>query len=252
MRGLALSSPFRVIQITDCHLFGDEAGRFNGVPTRETFERVLQRIRAETPPPGLILATGDLSHDGSEASYRHFAECLAPLGAPVCWLAGNHDHRPTMQRVLNQYPQLHSQPPEYTGGWRLRLLDTTDGEAMNGRVRRADLEDLRNHDPKPTLVAMHHNPLQERRKGVYCGLINSAETLRALLRAPAVKAVVYGHIHQALRQRRGGISLLATPSTGYQSKTRSGKPAKEGPGYRILDLWPAGEWRTRVVRVGRG
>ena len=36
MHGGAVSAPFRIVQISDCHLFRDGSGRFNGVPTRRT------------------------------------------------------------------------------------------------------------------------------------------------------------------------------------------------------------------------
>ena len=67
---------FRLLHITDTHLFEDTEGRLRGVDTRRTLSRVLARAQADARPVGAVLATGDLSQDETPAAYQHFRTLL--------------------------------------------------------------------------------------------------------------------------------------------------------------------------------
>ncbi|MCE6984277.1 phosphodiesterase, partial [Pseudomonas frederiksbergensis] len=76
-----------LVQLTDSHLFADPQGTLLGMNTRDSLQRVIERVRAEQPRIDLVLATGDLSQDGSLASYASFRDLTASLKAPARWLA---------------------------------------------------------------------------------------------------------------------------------------------------------------------
>jgi len=63
--------------------------------------------------------------------------------------------------------------------------------------------------------------------------------------------VVFGHIHQAMDLRRGGLRLLGCPSTCFQFKSDSVDFALDflPQGYRWLELYPDGEINTAVARL---
>jgi Icc protein len=62
--------PFRIIQLTDLHLYANAQDRLLGQNTRLTFESVLAvAMRRDWPPDALVL-TGDLIHDERIEGYR--------------------------------------------------------------------------------------------------------------------------------------------------------------------------------------
>ncbi|MFP3822267.1 metallophosphoesterase, partial [Bacillus sp. SIMBA_008] len=68
------------------------------------FARTLAAIRAVHPNPAAIVVTGDLADLGEPDAYRRLRAAVEPvaaeLGAPVIWVAGNHDERPALRRDL--------------------------------------------------------------------------------------------------------------------------------------------------------
>ena len=59
-----------LVQLTDSHLFAEAGGKLLGMDTGESLQRVVDLVIDEHPSVDLILATGDLSQDGSLASYQ--------------------------------------------------------------------------------------------------------------------------------------------------------------------------------------
>ena len=79
----------KVVQITDCHVSAGEGRTYRGKNPRKTLDGVVESVR--TWAPDLVLATGDLSEDGSEASYAWLAGTLERIDAPIIAATGNHD-----------------------------------------------------------------------------------------------------------------------------------------------------------------
>ena len=71
------SDRLSLVQITDCHLLGDPSARLNGVDTAATLDAAIDHILNNGPEPDAILATGDLSQDGTAASYNRMKALLA-------------------------------------------------------------------------------------------------------------------------------------------------------------------------------
>ena len=79
-----------------------------------------------------------------------------------------------------------------------------------------------------------------------------ARCLFAVLdRFEQVRAVLWGHVHQEIDQRRNGVRLIASPSTCIQFEPGSEdfKVGEQAPGYRWLRLLPDGGLDTGVERV---
>ena len=98
-----------VLQITDTHLFADSDGSLLGLNTEQSLRAVIRAALPGKPSPDLVLATGDLVHDGTPAAYRRVFGHLEGIGLPVYCLAGNHDEAATLQHTLNS-PRLHYVP----------------------------------------------------------------------------------------------------------------------------------------------
>ena len=57
-----------LVQLSDSHLFGEADGALLGMNTRDSLQKVIDLVLAQQPQIDLVLATGDLSQDGSFAS----------------------------------------------------------------------------------------------------------------------------------------------------------------------------------------
>lgn len=245
------SRPILALQLTDPHLFSGP-GVMLGVNTDASLRAVVAAIRRDHGRADLLLATGDLSQDGSELSYRRFAEAVAPLGIPVRCLPGNHDAPEALKRVLGDW----TDPIADVGAWRIILLDSRADGSNAGHLERDQFElldhGLAEADGRPALVAMHHNAVQvsaDWRDPMM--LDNAAELFRHLTRWGNARVLLWGHVHQDFDRRRGNVRMLATPSTCFQFTIRDGRHRldPQPPGYRWLKLYPDGSIATGVRRL---
>ena len=83
------------------------------------------------------------------------------------------------------------------------------------------------------------------------GLENADEFFNVLDRHDNVRAVVWGHVHQAYDGMRKDVRLLATPSTCAQFVPHADEFAvdRRPPAYRTLELQSDGSLLTEVVWV---
>jgi Icc protein len=245
----------RLLHITDPHLHADQAASMRGVRTDATLQAVLAHALAAAEPPVAILATGDLVQDETRAGYERFRALLAPLGLPVYCVPGNHDAPALMADVL-------AGPPFQIGGsvdlagWQLVLLNTYARDDDGGHLAEAELAHLQRalatRPATPAIVALHHHPVAMGSRWLdTVPLRNPAGLLATVAAQPHVRALVWGHVHQASDRYQGSVRLLSTPSTCAQFLPGSDDFALDDrpPGYRWLDLGADGTLRTEVVWV---
>jgi Icc protein len=242
----------QLLQVTDPHLFGDPATELYGVNTADSLRLTLAAALADGPAPDAVLVTGDIGDDMSAEAYAHFRRTLQDCGAPVFCLPGNHDD-PALMTTLLDGDGFQYCGRARIGGWGLVLLDTHVPGRPHGRLAAAELErldaELRALDDAPVLVALHHPPLPVGSAwldGV--GLTNGDAFLDVLDRHSNVRCVLAGHVHQEFDAPRGGVRILATPSTCAQFTPRTERCVmdRRPPGYRWLSLHADGSLTTRV------
>ena len=245
----------RIVQLTDCHILADDDGRLRGVNTRRSFEAVFAAALGECGRPDLLLATGDLSEDGSPEAYRYLAAQFDAAGIPIFWLPGNHDDPAVMGAQLRG-DALSDSRQVLAGGWLILLLDSTIAGEVHGRVSPAQLDymdaSLRRHAGSHALVCLHHQAVAAGSAWIDAkGLENDAEFRQRVSRHGNVRAVLWGHVHQEARHSIDGIEWMSTPSTCVQFQPGSPGFAigDEAPGYRHLVLGADGGIETRVGRV---
>ncbi|MHA6492314.1 3',5'-cyclic-AMP phosphodiesterase [Pseudomonas borbori] len=243
-----------LVQLSDSHLFAEAAGRLLGMDTQDSLQRVIERVLEEQPQVDLMLASGDLSQDGSEASYQRFRQMTAAIPAPARWFPGNHDEVPAMQAACAGSDLL--EPVIDLGNWRIILLDSSISGAVPGFLADSQLalleRALSEAPERHHLVCLHHHPIS-----IGCrwmepiGLRNPDALFAVLERFSQVKAVLWGHVHQELDQQRNGVRLLASPSTCVQFAPGSEEfqVDSSAPGYRWLRLFADGRLDTGVSRV---
>lgn len=242
-----------LVQLTDSHLFANPSGRLLGMNTAESLTQVIDRVLAEQPNIDLLVATGDLSQDGSAASYQRFLELAGRIPAPLRIFPGNHDLHDPMRRIADSSLL---EPVVDCGTWRIVLLDTAVPDAVNGHLLDEQLELLANAldeaPERPALICLHHHPVPIGSAWMDRIGLDNAEALFAILdRRPQVRAVLWGHVHQAFDGERNGVRLLGTPSTCVQFEPGSDdfRVGDQAPGYRWLKLHADGRLDTGVSRV---
>jgi Icc protein len=246
--------PIRVVQLSDCHLFADVQGKLLGLNTEFSLGKVLELIESEQPHPDLVLATGDLSQDGSGASYQRFHEHMKHFSAPVYWLPGNHD----LMTMMRHHQALERMSPCVISmeNWRIILLDSTIVGKVPGRFSDAELtfldHALSQCSNRHVLVCLHHQPVPVGSAWLDEQIVGNAEQFFTVVdRYPEVRGIIWGHVHQVFEAQRNGVRLLSVPSTCVQFKPGSQDFCVDtaAPGYRWLDLYADGRIETAVSRV---
>lgn len=248
---------YRIVQITDSHLFGDRATLFDGLNTHDSLCDVVSLVRNQEDQIDLLLCTGDLSQDSSPQSYLNFIDALAPLNAPQLWIPGNHDIRRNMQQSLDKN-SIHLKRSAQIGNWRIIMLNSNVEGHVYGLLDQKELADLdleladSERSGAHVLVCVHHNclPVQAAWLQQHC-LKNADEMFSVLDTYDHVKGILYGHIHQEFNAVRNGVKVMATPSTCIQFHPTNDNFTIDNaqPGYRWLDLCADGTIESAVARV---
>jgi Icc protein len=249
----------RLLHLTDTHLFGDPQARLRGVDTLGSLRACVEHARREALPAEAILVSGDVVHD-DPGGYASLELLLAPLATPTLVVAGNHDLPDEMHARLDR-PPFQTRGVFTAGNWRVLLLETwfagsARGEGRLGEPALADLDaELARHRDVHVLLCLHHPPLLMDAPDLDTLRLTDAGALTDLVaRHRQVRAVLWGHAHQALDVLRDGVRWMCTPSTCFQFRTRAPGFASDSraPGYRVLDLAPDGGLATEVVWLPDG
>lgn len=244
----------RLLQLTDPHLMADPDGTLLGVNTRSSLGAVIRQVRDDEPAPDLVIASGDIAQDGSQAAYTAFRSALDAFSCSSVWFAGNHDNVQAMQQAIDGTDA--SRRRVLAGGWQLIFLNSAVPGEVHGELAEAELvflrEALAEFPEMPALVSFHHHPVDINCEWMESiGLINSEELMATLAPWPQVKGLLWGHVHQEWDSEQHGLRLLATPSTCVQFEPGSSGFSLDvsGPGYRWLDLYADGRIDTHVGRA---
>lgn len=247
----------RILQITDTHLFAGKHETLLGINTYSSYQAVLDAIIAQQRSIDLIVATGDLAQDHSQAAYRHFADGITRLTAPCVWLPGNHDFQPAMVSALAAGGITPSKHVLLGDTWQVILLDSQVVGMPYGELSEYQLEwleyRLNTYPERYTLLLLHHHPLPSGCAWLDQHSLRNPHMLAAiLLRYPKVNTLLCGHIHQELDLAWQGRRLLASPSTCVQFKPHCTNFTIDevSPGWRYVDLLPDGYVGTQVYRLG--
>jgi len=248
---------FRLLQVSDTHIVADGSGRatslasavreISGRTTADALVTVLARVAGTGFDPDLLVHTGDIVDHADTESYGVAARLLAPVGAPVLAVAGNHDEPHLLAASFGEDRVFERDR------WQVVLVDTRLGGEDHGAVGGAGLAWLDEHlssTDAHVVVGLHHPPLSTCGEPA-CRLTDSHQLLAILDRHPNVRGVLSGHLHWPDEIERQGVRYLLAPSTCLQLRhvhplavhNRAPTPI----GARILELGDDGRIRTEVV-----
>ena len=239
-----------ILQITDPHLYGNAGGTLRGVETDSSLRTVLDDALAAGANYAAILATGDLVQD-DPSGYLRFKSIIGHVQTPVLCIPGNHDEPDAMRVSLAEDPFQYC-GTRMLGSWQFIMLDSYDPGHVGGRLGSGELERLDaalRHSPAHAFVCLHHHPVGTGSRWLDgIGLANGGEFWRIIDSHPHVRAVAWGHVHQAYDGERNGVRLFATPSTCAQFLPLSNRYALDTrpPAYRRFELQGDGRIQSEV------
>lgn len=206
-----------VLQLSDPHLVAEET------VADERLALALETIRLSGLRPNAILLTGDLSDDGSPASYARLRAAVGPfadgLGAPVVSIPGNHDGADAFREGILDGAPLHRAVD--VDGLRIVGLDTTVPGRPHGELGAGQLEWLEDvlHEPAKhgTLLALHHPPIPTVHPLIGRIGLRSPDRLARVVKGTDVRMMVCGHAHAVSAGLLSGIPVWSAPALGVTS-----------------------------------
>lgn len=249
-----------IIHVSDPHFLADGARLGGRYDVETTFARTLDAIRAVHPSPAAIVITGDLTDLGEPDAYRRLRAAVEPvvdeLGAPIVWVAGNHDERPALRAGLLDAPPTEE---PVTGVWdldglRLVALDTSVPGWHHGDLDSAQLAWLESilatPAPHGTLLAMHHPPLPSHLPLFDILELRHQDELAAVIRGSDVRGILAGHLHYSASGTFAGVPVSVSSATCYTMNVA--RPAAEVNGmdaaqaFQLVHVYPQSITHTVV------
>lgn len=251
-----MTDHLRILHLSDTHLYGDGRLHYGLVDTLAALDRVLERA-GEADAIDLVVASGDLSDDGSAASYRLLRDRLEPWaaerGAAIAYAMGNHDLPDAFEDVLGPRETVQE-----VGGFRVVTVDTTVARAGYGRIGAERLERLRAALSEPsangTVVVLHHPPVPPT-TGLFDTLrLTDPQPLLDVCSASDVRLILAGHYHHALVTEAGprSIPVVVAPAVANTTDVLWPPPrerAERGASFALVQLPVEGAVRVHVVRA---
>lgn len=218
--------PLRILHLSDTHLFGDDALHYGRVDTFAALSRALEQFSG-AGKVDLVVASGDLSDDGSPRSYQRLRAALEPWAAlhsaRIVYAMGNHDDRMAFRQVLGSghgvQPAVDAQGPiaavSAVGAWRVVTIDSSVPGAGYGELGADQLEWLRLVLSVPseagTVLVLHHPPIPAATALLQALELYNPDDLAEVVRGTDVRVILSGHYHHALQEPFAGIPVIVTP-----------------------------------------
>ncbi|WP_271574443.1 metallophosphoesterase [Bradyrhizobium sp. CCBAU 11361] len=224
----------KIVLLADTHLTAGSLVR--GIDPIARLNLCVAAIQKLVPDADLCVLMGDNVENGSEDGYRALLECLKPLKMPIRFLAGNHDDRNTLLKVM---PELDRDQGGYiqssleTKREVLLFLDTAKSGENVGDYCEEKLtwlkEKLKDAGQKPVYIFMHHPPFKTGFWNDHSMVRDAAEFLAVVTAAGNVRHLFLGHTHRASSGSWNGLTWTTMHGSCYANDFEL-LPAK--PNYR--------------------
>lgn len=214
-----------LFHFSDTHLIAADAELYGDVDAVQRLRELLGQAEDSSIDPTAIVFTGDLTDKGEPGAYRKLRELVEPwaarIGAPVIWVAGNHDDRSALREEL--LGENGSGAPldsvHMIDGLRIVSLDTTVPGHHWGEITDAQLDWLREvlAEPAPfgTVLGMHHPPIPCVQDLAVTVELRDQRRLADVLDGSDVRAILAGHLHFSTSASFAGIPVSVASATCY-------------------------------------
>ncbi|WP_448656456.1 metallophosphoesterase [Microbacterium lacticum] len=214
-----------IVHLSDTHLLAGNRPLGGRYDTAANLTATLAAVERTGVRPDALVFTGDLTDLGEPEAYAALRAEVEPfaarLGAPLVWVAGNHDERPALRAAL-----LGAAPTEepVTGVWdldglRLIALDSTVPGWHHGDLDPGQLEWLRGvlAEPAPlgTILALHHPPLPSHIPFFDILELRHQDALAGVIAGTDVRAILAGHLHYSTSGTFAGVPVSVASATCY-------------------------------------
>ena len=214
-----------IVHLSDTHLLAGGRLLNGAIDTDANLVQTLERVERLAGGVDALVFTGDLADLGEPEAYTRLRALVDPvaerLGAPVVWVAGNHDERPELRRDLLGLPATQE---AVTGAWdvgglRLIALDSSVPGWHHGDLDDGQLEwlaqQLATPAPRGTVLALHHPPLPSHIPLFDILELRRQDELARVLRGSDVRAILAGHLHYSTSGTFAGIPVSVASASCY-------------------------------------
>jgi len=214
-----------LVQLTDTHIVEPGKLLYGKVDTAAHLADAVKQVNRMSPQPDLVMITGDLvEHPGAE-TYRNFARLIEPLRAPTYLMPGNHDDPKILCDHFcgsGLFPATDNTYQYAIEDFEFRILALNshydDSELpFFDEPRLSWLETALGQSDRPTLIAIHHPPMQT---GIEFIDMVGAQWYRGiselLRKNPQVQLIISGHGHSDTYGRNGHVPVYMAGSTAHQ------------------------------------
>jgi len=256
----------RILHVSDLHV-----GARDDPVVEHGLVSLVERVE-----PGLVVASGDLTHRGRREQHEAAAALLKGLGPPVLAVPGNHDIPYTFparlttpwaefERQWETTEPVHESPEAVVVGLNsVRPRRHQSGSLSDAQLARAG-QRLRAAAPGALrMVVLHHQlvgpPWRTRKRA-----LSRRDAVLAALTAAGAELIVGGHVHQgSVAERRefavdddAATAVVTTaPGLGQPRPHRLGE-ARGALAYRVdgasiaveTYVWLRGAWELTAVRT---
>lgn len=240
-------SALRILHLSDTHFSGDGGRHYGVVDTAEHLRRALAHVAHLLFD--IVVVSGDVSEDGTEASYRQVRDAVTvwahARGARAVFAMGNHDHREAFRAVLGGgQPDAGEQELEGIdldrpvasvvdqNGWRVVVLDSSVPGSGYGTLGSAQLSFLQAALAEPadqgTVVVVHHPPVRAQTDLLQALALDEddGQRLIEIVQGTDVRVILSGHYHLPITEIVGGVPVTVAPGATNLSRAFA-DPAEE-------------------------
>lgn len=210
-----------IAQISDSHISLPAEAGDNRI---EDLRRYVTYLNNLEDRPGLVVHSGDISHNGTREEYQAALIVLQQLNAALFVMAGNRDNREVLRDVFadhlpdNCHPEFIQYMTEQEDNC-LLMLDTVSVETNKGQLCDERLTHLAGMldqaDGKPVTIFMHH-PTFEITESRYPFQFEDRENADAFAtlvgQHPNIRSVRCGHTHRNAKGNISGTKAITIPS----------------------------------------
>jgi len=212
----------KVIQISDTHLFANDALEIYGTKSNITFKEVMYKlVNEDIHDTNIIFLTGDISQDETFESYQKIANDLSKLNIPIYWIPGNHDDLEKVEHEFKQANNFHRQSTLTLSHWHFIFLNTKIEGRDDGYLSKLELDLLKNKiiaapNNKQIAIVMHHHPAPVGTPLIDHYILQNRQDFWDIVTRTNVKLIICGHVHGDYSFQYNNIMIESSPATCLQ------------------------------------